>query len=450
MGKRGLRGVLCAVTVAAVSVFLMPAAAEAGSSTGYTVCAKGCAYGTIQAAINGASPGETITIAPGHYTENLTVTQQVTLEGSGEGKTVVYPAVSDPTPDSCVYSSLCGSATAASNMVLVQADNVTVEDLTLEGDNPALTSGVVVGGADIDARNGIIENFYAGTFQNLDVSNVAVQDVYLRGIQAIGAGYGETFSFDSNTVTNVQGNAASISMFNFGGSGDMSYNTVKEANDALSANWSNGTTFVDNTVVGSQSGIHTDNNGGAGGRADTISGNTVKGCTTDGYGIWVFAPYVSATISHNVVKECYVALAAFGSQVSGAGPTFSDNVVNGEGATTTDPLGTFGAYVTTDLLGYGSGDVNATFSGNAFSDFTTGLYVTQTSPCCGDSAGGQATVTASPSNVFQGNGTGVNGLPGTIVSATNDWWGCPTGPNTPGCDAAVGTTTYTPWLTSHP
>jgi hypothetical protein len=50
--------------------------------------------------------------------------------------------------------------------ILVEASNVTIQSMLLKGDNPKLTGGVVVGGEDIDARNGIITNHLAGTYNN--------------------------------------------------------------------------------------------------------------------------------------------------------------------------------------------------------------------------------------------------------------------------------------------
>src|SRR5205085_503080 len=108
---------------------------------------------------------------------------------------------------------------------------------------------------------------------------------------------------------------SSVAMFNFGGSGVMADNKVTNANDAISSNWSTGTQYVGNDVSKSGSGVHTDNNGGFGGVADLLKGNRVKDCKTDGYGVWVFAPYVSATVDSNRVDGCYVGLAAFGSEV---------------------------------------------------------------------------------------------------------------------------------------
>jgi pectin methylesterase-like acyl-CoA thioesterase len=175
-----------------------------------TVCAKRCAFTSINAAIGAASPGATITIGPGTYTENVVVDKPLTLQGAGS-HTTIEPATSNPV---CEGGSLCGGA--ASNIVLVEANEVTLTKLSLEGDNPSLTSGVVRGGKDIDARNGIITNHELGTYNGLTVKKVKVADVYLRGMYASSGG---TFDFEGDTVENVQGEEASIAMFAFGGSG---------------------------------------------------------------------------------------------------------------------------------------------------------------------------------------------------------------------------------------
>ena len=425
MGRMVRATVACAVLAGCLAVAAPAFAAP-------NVCTSGCTYKGIQEAINGSANGATLKIGSGTYVENVVVNKPVTLIGSSG--TVVEPATSNPV---CEPGSLCGGA--ASNVFLVEADNVTISKLKVEGDNPGLTSGVVVGGKDIDARNGIITNHTAGTFQNLHVTKVTVDDIYLRGIYASSGG---SFSFTKDTVDNVQGEAASIAMFQFEGSGVMEKNKVSNSNDALSANWSKGTSFVGNKVTKSASGIHTDNNGGSGGTADLIKGNKVSECTINGYGVWVFAPYVSATLENNKVSGCAVGLAAFGSQVSGQGPTFTNNTVDGRGASVSEGL-TYGAYLTTDLLGFGFGDVTATLTDNSIQKFGVGVFVTQES-------GGQATVSGS-NNVIQKNTNGADGAPGTAVNLKENWWGCMQGPNnSPKCNGATGTVDYTPWLTTKP
>ena len=282
---------------------------------------------TIQGGVDQVSPGGTVNVAAGTYVENVTIPKAVTLEGAGEGSTIVEPAISDPNCGGGGGGSLCAGG---SNIILVQASDVTIHDMTLDGDNPSLTSGTVVGGADLDARNGIIEDYNSGTFDNTTVYDVTVQNIYLRGIYASSGGSG--FDFHDDTVDNVQADPASIAMFNFGGSGTFENNTVSNANDAISSNWSLGTDYLNNVVTSSGSGVHTDNNGGFGGVADLIQGNSVSACKTDGYGIWTFAEYRDPTVTQNTVTGCAVGLAAAGSGSGTHVTTFSDNVVDGTGA----------------------------------------------------------------------------------------------------------------------
>jgi hypothetical protein len=187
------------------------------------------------------------------------------------------------------------------------------------------------------------------------------------------------------------------------------------------------------------------------GTADLIKGNKVSSCKPNGYGVFVFAT-VASSVKGNKIKGCAVGLAVFGSQpgTTSVGPTFANNTVNGAGASTTEPGGTVGANITTDLVGFEFGNATGTLTHNRLEGFGTGLIVTQSKPTNGDNAGGQATVTAHNNSIAK-NGAGANGETGTVLEAQNNWWGCTQGPNmNPKCDSAVGTTQFTPWLTSKP
>jgi hypothetical protein len=410
----------------------------------------------IQGEVDNAQAGDTVLVAAGTYTENVTIGVALTLAGAGQGSTIIQPAVSNPNCGGGGGGSLCSGG---SNVILVQADNVSIHDLTIEGDNPGL-------GSDIDARNGIITNHLVGTFNNLEVGHVTVQDVYLRGIYASSGG---TFNFHDNTVANVQADPSSVAMFNFGGSGIMARNTVSDANDAISANWSTGTQFLNNTITNSGSGVHTDNTGAA----DLIQGNTVGDCTPDGWGIFVFVPYVAPTVQGNTITNCSVGLAAAGS-AEPVTTLFQDNAVDGAHSP-----GSTGVYVTTSEFGYGASNVNATFTGNEVLNNTNGFLlqdktcsVTSTQGCNADAdcpsgetclVGTSVTLNAS-CNLVAGNGTGIltenlsspagaafsgnsivdNGIgaDGTAIAsgeidATGNWWGCAAGPGGYGCDTVT-------------
>lgn len=435
--KRTIRVLLVGAVVAGCLASAGPAFAAK------TVCPSGCLTSSIQTAINAASPGVTITIGPGNYEGDLVVNKEVKLVGSGP-TTVLYPSTSTP---NCAGGSLCAGGT---NMILVEGNNVGISSMRLEGANPSLAGkGVKVGGQEVNARNGIIENYNAGKFEGLTVSKVKVTDIYLRGIYA--SAEDKKFNFNHDTVENVQAEEASIAMFSYASSGVFESNKVSNANDAISSNWSFGVKYLKNTITKSGSGVHTDNNGGFGGGsvADTIEGNTVHECKSNGYGIFVFVPYLSATVNANKVTGCSVGLAVYGGAVSGEGPTFTANTVNGTGAPTTGA--TYGVYLTTDQLSYEYGNMTAMLSGNTISHFDIGMFVTQSNPTPGQPAGGQATVTATPNNSFLANGSGAVGEPGTKVNAKEDWWGCTAGPNHGhACQTVTGTVEYMPFLAAKP
>ncbi len=384
----------------------------------------GASTHSIQAAID-AVGHSTVYIAAGTYTENVVVDKSVEIVGAGQGLTIVQPAVSNPNP--CTGSSLCGGA--ASNVFLIQADNVVIHDLTVDGDNPALTSSYDLGGANVDARNGIIKNTDA-TYNGLEVYNVTVQNIYLRGIYSTGG----SFNFHDNIVTNVQGDGYSIGMFAWYGPGIMQHNTVSYANDAISANHSNGIQFLNNTVTFSGSGVHTDNAGDSGGVADLIQGNHVDctGSTLGKYGIWTFVPYIAPTVNINTIINCDPGLAAFG-QGAAVTPQFTNNTVTGNGSPNSA-----GIYITTDLISWGYSDVSVNFTGNTVTGFNygieleAGLHSTwgNTYPYTAQTIN----ATFSTNNI-SGNTVGLaeavdsTGGGGTYTaSASPNWWGDASGP----------------------
>jgi hypothetical protein len=382
-----------------------------------TVAVRQCK--TIQAAIDAASTGDTINILAGSFTENLTIDKGLTLAGAGQGKTFLYSAVSEPV---CAGGSLCGSA----HMILVEADDVTIYGFTIDGDNPAITSGVVVNGADVDARNGIITNHNLGVYDNLVVYANTVKNIYLRGVYASSGG---TFNFHHNTVDNVDGSTSSIALFNFYGSGAISFNTVSNANDAIASNWSQGTQYLNNTITNSGSGVHSDNNQTTG---DLLGWNTVSNCKPNGYGVWVFSPFVAPTIEGNLVTNCQVGLAV-ARQNAAVTPLIINNSVVGPG--TADSIG---LYVTTDGFGWGSTNVSVYAIGNTLTGADYGVYLEE-----------QATYTMDAelhSNNISGNITvGLEKMGTSTADITYNWWGSDAGPGVGGNNGVVGNADYDPW-----
>lgn len=303
-------------------------------------------YSSIQAAINDAAvtTGWTIYIDPGTFYENVNVSKSVTLQGSGQGVTIVKPAVTDV--NTCQGS--CPNAT--NTVILVSANGVSIFDLTVDGDSDLLNNGLTVGGVDVNSHNGIITN----THTSLTVEDVTVQNVYARGIQ-MGSSNG-SFNFSNNTVDNVQGDFFSMGIFGYTSGGVIDNNQISNVGDGIALNWSKGTQITNNTVTNAGTGIHTDNTNGA----DVISGNTITNGKPDSYGIFVFAPYEQVTVNNNNISNVDIGLTLSG---NGFGDDLNEIIFDGN----TVAANVAGGYVTSDVWWYFKSDVKALFSNNTIS-----------------------------------------------------------------------------------
>jgi uncharacterized delta-60 repeat protein len=404
--------------------------------------------GAIERAVAASADGDIINIKAGAYFDNVIVNKSITLDGAGQGLTTIYPAVSNP------LGTGSGSLNGGSNIILIQASDTDVENLTIDGNNPNINSGVLSNGVDVDARNGIIADFNQPTsFTGMAVKNVTVQNIYWRGIEysdGNDSGTGTT-DFENDTVTNVDGDANnSIAIFSYGGNGTISNNIVSITPDAISTNWSTGTQILNNQITQAGSGIHSDNNGGLGGVADEIANNTVSLGTANAYGIFVFAPYQAVSVHDNNISGVSVGLAEFGSQTVVA-PTivFQNNTVDLTGV-----AGGTGAYVTTSLLGFGFADASASFTNNIIKNAATGFDIERDPSDTGSDtasatldgntitgnsgdgvyvSGGTGAITGTSSatitdNNISGNGTGIELTSGGAAAVSgNDFTGTPNG-----------------------
>jgi hypothetical protein len=299
-------------------------------------------FNTIQAAIDDVdtADGHTLLAHSGTYTEDLIITKGITLTGQGQDDTILYPATSVPT---CTSSSpLCGYA--ATNMCIVQAENVTIHDLTLDGNNPALSSGVFVNSVEVDARNGIIGDYSVATPHDLTVYDVTVRNVYLRGIQATGSGPITGIDLHNNVVRNVAGdeNESAAMMFS-NATGTMVSNTVEDTVHGLSCSENSACLLEGNVVTNPErSGIHVSGNLVAPG------GTTVLSNTVTGGWMGIAASYQEKplAVAHNVVNG-----ATIGVDVGGrsSNPLITHNQIDGSGLVTAT-----GIVVETD----GHGDVD--------------------------------------------------------------------------------------------
>jgi parallel beta-helix repeat protein len=368
----------------------------------------GLTYATIQEAINAATAGDTIHASAGNYVENIVVNRPLTVRGDGMSSTVLYPALSAP--------GVAGGSSmppGASHVIIIQANDVTIQNMTIDGDNPLLTSGTILNGADVDARNGIITNHTMGVYNNVNVNHVEVKNIFQRGIYNSSGG---TFNISYNTLDNIGANG----IMNWAATGIISHNTLSNCSDGINSNHSKGTEYFGNIITNCGTGIHSDNNGSSGGIGDKIYENTISNGSSGSYGIFVYASYRDILVEDNIISNVEVGFASAASySVPPATITVNQNSIDGQ----MNP-NSMGIYTTTEIWGYQSGNQNTVITNNNISNNGTAFFIA--------SEAGYTNTTTANLNSITGNATGVilaqnytGGNPtGTlVVDLTCNWWG---------------------------
>ena len=185
-------------------------------------------YATIQAAVDNAPAGGTVTVDAGTYAEQVTITQPLTIEGARagvDGGTGGRRSATDAT-ESIVTGAVSGSVNTFAFHVL--ADDVTIDGFTVAGEtdpDAALGAGIVIGPGHSGTHvvNDVVKNNVAGLFlANASPTDAAVvQHDYFgnnnndganggRGIytdQTISGGNLTNVTIDSDTFNNNYGGA---------------------------------------------------------------------------------------------------------------------------------------------------------------------------------------------------------------------------------------------------
>jgi hypothetical protein len=272
-----------------------------------TVCPSGppaCGYARIQDAVNAASPGDTISVATGTYTETVGISTSLTLVGTGAGSTII-----DGHGSGTVVTVNLG-ATVAISAVTVQNGFSATGGGIANGGTLTLTDSIVSSNTGVGIAN------TGGTLTLTDStvsSNSSTQGGSGGGIENNGGTLtlsGSTVSGNSapsgdgsgiyiylGTVTlidsTVSGNGAR------GGYGGVyvSLGTVALIDSTVSGNTVSGiyiylgtVTLTDSTVSGnsanySSGGIY-NNAGTLTLTGSTVSGNSESSTSGDGGGIW--------------------------------------------------------------------------------------------------------------------------------------------------------------------
>jgi hypothetical protein len=235
-------------------------------------------FTTIQAAINASPLGGTVVVCPGTYAEQLSIYQPLTLKG-----------VDNAGSNMALITMPSG---AIGNQIYVQATDVNISDLTIDGSN----NGVTVCG---DGPEGIVYNLSSGTINHVAVrnevpsgpgltdcvdgngiivetnntgaSNVTIENTSIHGFQANGIevyGRGASATIKGNSLGgNVPGPSGNGIALWFGGTGTVTDNSIINVIEPISfpnffnagygiiVQCSQGVTISGNTIGDTQAGI---------------------------------------------------------------------------------------------------------------------------------------------------------------------------------------------------
>lgn len=157
-------------------------------------------FATIQAAIDAVGAGAEILVCPGTYAEDITIDKALTVRGAQASV-----AGADQTGPESVVTAAADLGLSPSNVVgvliTVLADDVALDGLTLDGNNPAIDSvgAPDVNGVDVDYGYGL----YADQTSGLTVVNSVIRNVYETAFYGNGNEGGNLFQF--NWVANAGG-----------------------------------------------------------------------------------------------------------------------------------------------------------------------------------------------------------------------------------------------------
>ena len=222
------------------------------------VCPSGCAFTSINAAVNdpGTNNGDTIAVDPGVYTETVQVTKDVTIQGAQHGVDA-RTGRTDPTQESVLNSSDGGFN--------VTAAGATIDGFTVQDADSAVSSigaGIATAysnGGNYTIVNNILTNNPIGLYLNSDATNGSSLVKHNRfvgnnqGTSASGNGiYADQGTYSVDIVENKFANQENDSiLLIYGGTVSISNNTLENDATILPA-FISGLTVVRNSISNSR------------------------------------------------------------------------------------------------------------------------------------------------------------------------------------------------------
>ena len=240
----------------------------------------GSADETIQRAVNAASAGHTIYVEAGTYAENVTVNKDLTLLGPNTG---INPNTGTRVAEAIVVPA---SSNLSNGRVFdLTADGITIDGFTVDGDNPLVSGGTSLNGADINATAGIASGTYSGTdgnnnllitnniLKNFDNDLSSTAAIYGNGSQTV-AKTGNVISNNKIDNSNIWAIIAEANFY-----ADITGNVITKANRGIQTDgfWLAGSpvSISNNTISYYKRGITLNNYWGTT-SAFTVSNNTIQ------------------------------------------------------------------------------------------------------------------------------------------------------------------------------
>ena len=217
--------------------------AQASGAATHTVCASGCDFTSIQAAIDAAASGDTISLAGETFTEPFTVTKSLTIQGTGAESTILQAAAAQELATSRVISVTEG--------VTITISGVTVRYGAVSGTTypEAYGGGIFSHGALTLSQSAIVSNTatYGGGLYT-DVDGIINIDDTTFSDNTCSATYGCAGGIHSNQVVSLNVSNSTF-LRNTGSSIYIFDSTALHVSDsAFISNKSNGTYIQGNGI----------------------------------------------------------------------------------------------------------------------------------------------------------------------------------------------------------
>jgi len=414
-----------AVAAPALSKVEGPARAPAAE---LHVCPSGCAYSSVQAAVDAASEGDVIKVAAGAYTgvsaragvtQTVYVSKSITLRGG-------YTTTNWTTPDPVANPTTLDAQGQGRVLYIDGLISPTIEGLRITGGDPDGLSGVPWGD---DAGGGV---YIIGAMATLSQCQIYSNTAQVGGGVCL---YYSDARLSGNTITSNDVEYFGGGLFLYYSNAMLSENTVI----SNAANFDGGGLFLDSSVAtldGNMIASNTASDDGGGlfldSSAATLDGNMIASNTAEdgGRGGGVYLSYSPATLSENTVTSNTAVGGGGGLFLHHSDATLINNVV----VAASDSEGLHIEASSPRLLhttvvrnaGHDSLGVAVT---NDWSDYSTVALTNTILVGHWLGIGVESGNTATLESTLWGSGEWANGADwwseGTIITGTNNYWGDP-------------------------